>query len=529
MQLAERSLPPALGFAGVAAVLGALQAEALLVFADPWLAWWPRAAGMLGVLAIVASVRMVALRPGARALALGALLPIALGGLPFAWALLGRGVVTGMAWIGPIFAAVALLLVALGWRVHGERLATATQLRAEAADWARRPRDADELGEPPPLPGLPLAFHAALAMLLLPFAALVLAIASPPTFSWLEVRARGVLAGRMPFANAFVAAADRYPYSGSPYAWYLAEEARFVALDQQAALTFADTIAEQVAWQLAAETGHADVRAAERALWAAGDGEAIPRWIAAALRQRGVVYHEESLFSRSFDPKLHLVPGTVHMDCDQLVYLFLHVAWRLDLPMLAMPAPLHLYLRYNGPDGEVVTVETTHFRPARRRRGGPEEDSLGGGFFIDEDHYSSGRGGAWASADLVRAAGFYAPWTERDIKDAVLANVLVGLRSHKIAVDFVGESESRLKGTRDLTLVANLYGYRVDQAKQALLQQDDALAREHALAARELRRRFGPLVVRTAKVEEDVLRSLDEPPDDAADGAADGAVEPTPR
>ena len=45
MKVAERALPPALGLAGVAAVLGALQAEALLVFADPWLAWWPRACG----------------------------------------------------------------------------------------------------------------------------------------------------------------------------------------------------------------------------------------------------------------------------------------------------------------------------------------------------------------------------------------------------------------------------------------------------------------------------------------------------
>ncbi|MCB9739548.1 MAG: hypothetical protein H6747_09795 [Deltaproteobacteria bacterium] len=516
MKVAERALPPALGLAGVAAVLGALQAEALLVFADPWLAWWPRAAGLLGVVAIVASVRMVALRPGARALALAALLPIAIGGPPFAWALLGRGIITGMAWLGPLFATTATLLLALGWRDHGARLATATQLRADAAEWGRGPRDADDLGEPPPPPGLPLAFHAALAMLLLPFAALVLAIASPPTFSWLEVRSRGLLAGRMPFANAFVATADRYPYSGSPYGWYLAEEARFVALDQRAALAFADTVAEEVTWQLAAETGISDVRAAERALWAAGDGAAIPRWIAAALRRHGVVYHEESLFSRSFDPKLHLVPGTVHMDCDQLVYLFLHVAWRLDLQMLAMPAPLHLYLRYNGPDGEVVTVETTRFRPLRRRRGTAEDDSLGEGFLIDEDHYSSGRAGAWASADLIRAAGLYTPWTERDIRDAVLANVLVGLRSHRIEVDFVGESESRLDGTRDITLVANLYGYRVDQAKQALSQQDDALAREHALAARELRRRFGPLVVRTAKVEEDVLRSLDEAAEDPA-------------
>lgn len=92
----ERALPPALGLAGVAAVLGALQAEALLVFADPWLAWWPRLEGLLGVVAVVASVRVVALRPGGRALAGLATLPMLLAGPPFAWTLLQHGVLTGM-------------------------------------------------------------------------------------------------------------------------------------------------------------------------------------------------------------------------------------------------------------------------------------------------------------------------------------------------------------------------------------------------------------------------------------------------
>lgn len=513
---AERLLPPALGMVGVAALLGAAQAEALLQFTDAWLAWWPRAAGVLGLLAIVASMRVVALRPGGRVLALCAVLPLAVGGPPFAWALLRHGVLTGMPFLVPGFGGLALVLLAAAWRQTGARVAAAESLRAEAAEEARRPREAGDLGDPPTPPGLPLLFHASLATLLLPFVALVLAIASPPTFAWLEVRARGVLAGRNPLGSAFVGRAERYPYSGSPLAWYLAEEARFVPLDQEAALAFADAIGDEVAWQLAAETGEADVRAAERALWARGDGQAIPRWIAAALRGKGVVYHEESLFSRSFDPALHLVPGTIHMDCDQLVYLFLHVAWRLDVPMMAMPAPLHLYLRYNGPDGEVVTVETTRFRPLRAHDPIVRE-RLDPGFFIEEEHFRSGRGGAWASPDLVRAAGLYEPWTERDMRDAILANVLVGLRSHRIPVDFVAESESRLDGTRDITLVANLYGYRVDQAVQALRQGERDAARTHALAARELRRRFGPLVVRSEPREETVLEALDATAETAPD------------
>jgi hypothetical protein len=214
--------------------------------------------------------------------------------------------------------------------------------------------------------------------------------------------------------------AQAYPYSGSPLEWYLDYESRWVPLAKDQVLGVADDIADEVVWRLSAATGTSDPVEGERRLWAAQDQEQLPLWVADRLRARNVYYSPESLFSRSFDPDLHVVPGTVHLDCDQLVWIFLHVAWRLDLAMSAVPSPMHVYLRYAGPEGQApLWVETTQFR--RVDEDGNRVDFMGEGigetFFIDEDYYPSGRGGTYATQEIATAAGFWAPWAERDIRD----------------------------------------------------------------------------------------------------------------
>lgn len=509
-------LPAALATTGLATGLAALQALALLTPTNAWLAAWPKAELMLGLLVAAAAYRVATLGRAARILALLTLLPLTAASWPWAWLLLQNGFLSLSAWMVPASATLSLLLLAWSWRALGEVETTVKALHAEAAALAAD--DPDAFAEPMAPPGLPNAVVAIAALLGLPLLALLLAIASPAAFATLETRVRGVLAGRSLFDDAFVERADRYPYSGSPLRWYVETERRFAPVDVEQAVAFGDDIARDVAWALSAETGTAEANVAERALWSAGKAKLLPEWIAAALRRRGVFYHEESLFSRSFDPKLHLVPGAVHMDCDQLVYVFLHVASKLDLAMVAMPAPMHLYLRYSPPAGlvgaaaEPLTVETTQFRPLQPRGddgNGGDLERTDAHFFIDADFHRRGEGGTWASRDLAEAANLFAPATERDLRDAIAANVLVGVRAAGLPVDFIAASEAHLEGTRDITLVANLYGERVKLAQAALEADEREQAQAHALAARELRRRFGPLVVSGRKPEEEILDQLE--------------------
>jgi hypothetical protein len=499
--------------AGFIGLVAAGQESAMVIFRDAFTGSLPLVFMAAGTLGIVMGWKLAHPRAWARPYALGALFILAFGGAPWAVWLMFNGLFTALSVLAPFFAFLALVLLPIAWKDIGRTAA----LRAVAeAETTRLLAEAQaELvaagGDPAPPERrwlLPLVY----SVVAVPAALFSVAVFAPETWSWGEVRVSGILAGRNPFASSFVASATAYPYEGSALAWYLDYEDRWVDLEKDDVLAVADSIAEDVAWKLVAATDIVDPVEAERALWAAGRQEELALWIADALRERNVYYSVESLFSRSFDPDVHVLPDSVHLDCDQLTYLFLHVAWRLDLAMAAVPSPMHVYLRYGGPDGQApLWVETTRFRHIDVD--GNRVDYMGKGigesFYIDGDYYPSGRGGSWASGEVVDAAGLYQPWTERDIRDSVVANVMLGLERHGIQAPYEQELEANLAGSRELTLVSNLYGHHLNKAVAAMKDGKRAEARVAAERAQAIRASHGALVIYTDRQEDRMLAELD--------------------
>lgn len=314
--------------------------------------------------------------------------------------------------------------------------------------------------------------------------------------AWLRVR----MIGRSSDVSTWVGERADYAYQGSPFLRYLAIERRLVDFDDAVIARFADDVAQEVAWRMLVETGADDVSAAELALWRDGDARLIPLWIADALKFRGVIYTTEALLSRSFDPGLHSGEASFHLDCDQLVHLFAHVAWRLDLDMREVRSPMHMYLRYqppSGASGEALTVETTGFRTINVEGG--EIDLLGEApaddFFVAEDHYSSGRDGTWASAPLVAAAALYQPATDRDIDDSIVANLSAELHDRETLEPLEPLMVARLEGTRSYLLVSNLYEWSMQDARAAIEAGQPDVALPLVERAVGLRRDHGPLLV----------------------------------
>lgn len=330
--------------------------------------------------------------------------------------------------------------------------------------------------------------------------------ADPAGAERVGLQARLYASGLTPaHAESFVGSRTDYGYDGSPWLHYAAYEARWTPVDGLAVRAFADGIAEQVGWRLLVATGETDVGRAERVLWARGEADRLPLWIAHALRQRDVFYHRESLLSRAFDPALH-DGAQIHLDCDLLVHLFAHVAWRLDLDFREVGAPVHTYLAYQPPqgvDGPTLTVETTSFRHIDVD--GARVDYLGKGlgddFFVAADWHASGKSGTWASDDLVAAAGLYQPQDQRAVTDGVVANVLAGLEQHHIAAPLQDEARARLDGTRSYVLVSNLWEQLIEEGQAALDQADPATAIDRARESVALRDRFPHLVVRPQPVD----------------------------
>jgi hypothetical protein len=489
------------GCTGFATLVAAGQIATMVIFRDAFTGALPLVQMAFGAAGIVLALKLNHPRAWARVAALGVLLVLGCAGTPWAAWLMANGLFTALSLFSPLFALFSLVFVGVSWSEVGRVAAVRADAEAETARLMR------EAGVAATSPGR--AWTAVYALLAVPVGVFGVALFAPETWTWAEVRVRGLLAGRSPFESAFVERATAYPYSGSPLAWYLEYEAKWVPLPVDDVLAVGDAIAGDVAWRLAAETGIDDPVAAEVALWEAGRQRELPLWIAEALRARNAFYSPESLFSRSFDPDAHVLPGTVHMDCDQLVYVFLHVAWRLDLAMQAVPSPMHVYLRYGGPSGgEPLYVEATQFRHIDVD--GNVVDFLGEGigesFFIDADYYPSGRGGTWADPVLADAAGLYVPEAERDIRDSIVGNVMVGLRNVGMDAPWETELAARLDGSRDITLVNNLYLWHLEAARNA--GDDVAAARAHAEAARDVRAKAGAILIYREPQEEALLTAM---------------------
>lgn len=442
-----------------------------------------------------------------------------------------NGVFTALTLFAPGWAFLTFLVVLA---TGSEFLRVSKARTAADAETARLTEEAMAAGYGFPRGGprgqpwvLPMMFSVAAV----PVGCVALAIGWPETWTFVSFRMMGVLAGRNPFGEVWVHEATNYPYSGSPVSWYLETEGEFVPVAKAQVSGFMDKVADDVAWALAAETGESNPVAGEAALWAAGRQRELPVWIADSLRARGVFYSRESLFSRSFDPAVHRTPDAVHLDCDQLVYTFAHVAWRLDLAMKPVLAPYHMYVQYDGPSGEApIFVEVTEFEDVllSEYSEGFDREKKGPAFIIAGNYYPSGGGGSWASDAIREAAGLYEPMTERDIRDSILANVLVGVARSGRMDPYPAASEARLAGTRSLELVSNLYGWYVERAEESLARGETAAARAAATRAREIRATHGPLLIRNDTPEEDVLTTVtlleaDSAAEDAAAAAASQA------
>lgn len=507
---------------GISAVFAGGQVWWAVIFDKAWLGWLPLLQVAGGVAAILTSIHLNYPRRGALFLTLPLLTLLACGGVPWAAWLMLNGVFTALSVFAPGWALLAFLVVLAN---IGEILKVARARAAADRETAQLTAEAMAAGygyTRTASPGATWLLPAMLSVAAVPAAAFITAVGWPDVWAFVSFRLGGLAAGRNPFAEAFVERATNYPYTGSPVAWYLETEGKFVALPEDRILGFMDKVADDVAWALASETGESDPEGAERALWAAGRQQELPVWIADSLRRRGVFYSVESLFSRSFDPAVHRTPDAVHLDCDQLVYAFAHVGWRLDLAMKPIIAPYHMYLRYDGPAGEApIYVEATEFRDVIVSEYAIdfEGEKLGEDFIIDADYYPSGRGGTWASERIRSAAGLYEPMAERDIRDSILANVLVGISKSTRDDPYPEAAEARLEGTRSIELVSNLYGWYVKNAETALAVGDLPAARAAATRAREIRASHGPLIIRSETPEEDVLTTVALLEADAATGA----------
>lgn len=437
--------------------------------------------------------------------------------MAMAWGLYAAG--NGMVALLPFVAATCAALGALS--------AALVVVPLQRYDRARRQLFSPEPGQsaaPTPRGPLPWPQIVAGSFALLTGGAVFGALMAPEKADrlLLELRLLGRLK-RPPSADTFAPTQVDFAYPQSPFLEYLSYEAGFVDFDTGRAARFADEIAEDVGWRMLLETGEANVQTAERALWTAGDAQKVPLWIAEALRDRGVFYYPESLLSRSFDPDLHDGVGEIHLDCDQLAHLFVHVAWRLDLDMRQVQSPFHMYLTWLPPEGvqaEALTVETTNFRRVdiQGKRVDFMGEGIGDDFFIDADYHASGRSGTWAAPELIEAAGLYQPATSRDVSDAIVANVLVGLRGQDPSVPVRREAEAHLEGTRSYVLVSNLYGWVLEDARDGLLDQDPQRALADARFAEKMRLDHPGLLLAPDPEEERVIAvssALIEPPSPA--------------
>ena len=499
--------PPYAHAAGMVVLVGGLfvafsGAQVLLLVHTrwPWSAA-PIALLVLGALALPVGGLMGNARP------LAAVAGCAVGALnaalSLAWALYAAS--NGLVALLPFVASAASAVGALG--------AALVVVPFQRYERARRRLFAPEPGEhevPVPASPRPWPQIAALGFGLSLGAAVFGALFAPEQADrvFLEIKLLSRLRAP-PAADAFTSTRQDYVYPGSPFLEYLSYEGRFVDFDATRAAAFADEIAEDVGWRMLLETGAPDIAEAERGLWQ-DRPERVPLWIAEALRDRGVFYFPESLLSRSFDPDLHEGEGEIHLDCDQLAHLFVHVAWRLDLDMRQVQSPFHMYVSWRPPQGvsaEPLTVETTNFRRVdiRGRRVDYLGQGIGDDFIIDADYHRSGRSGVRASPDLIAAAGLYEPASARDVSDAIIANVLVGVHERDPAFNVRAEAETRLDGTRSYVLVSNLYRWTLTDARAALSDMDARGALALARSAERVRLGHPDLLLSPDPEEERVI------------------------
>jgi hypothetical protein len=282
---------------------------------------------------------------------------------------------------------------------------------------------------------------------------LALAVAAAAAVAWTPFalpRARAALRGGDPFAEPFAVERRDFPYRDSPLARALALDPARTDDERERSLRAADDLARELGWWWIDRAGVGDIDAAERAAW---DPDAFAARWAEAVRDRRV--YARAAVGGAFLPA---PPEPTYVHPDELVWLFLHVAWRLDLRAEAVPSPVHVYALLREPGGERVRgVEPTCFRCSE-----DGEPGVGVKLTFPEDFFSSGVGGIRNPPRPI--PGTYLPLGPDDLEGAVLRSV-----------------EAR-RGADPERLLAHLAAHPDDRVAAELLARS---ATERALAAEQ--------------------------------------------
>lgn len=290
-------------------------------------------------------------------------------------------------------------------------------------------------------------------------------------------RSRAWLAGVDLRASVVAEEHHDFAYDGSPWLRSLEVVGRHVPVDVEALHRTADAIAQEVGWWMLAEARTDDIQEAERALWAQGRAERLPLRIAEALVDRGVRHAPDTPATERYDAR------ALRLDGDGIVHLILHVAWRLDLDVVAEAAPLRIYPVFRQPGGERrIHVEPTAIDRALRD---PRA------FVVDRHHHRHARDGAPHPADAGEA-GLYEPLDTRTLDDEIAAHAVFGLLAAGAPVDPVAELEPLLADTRSTRLVSFMHRWLVRDAERALARGSADIAALRAARAIALRRSHGP-------------------------------------
>lgn len=311
---------------------------------------------------------------------------------------------------------------------------------------------------------------------------------------WFErpalVERAGVLAGGgNPLADPFAAERADVRYPESPLTVSLALESGLAPadrpVDRDGMLAFADQLATDLGYWLLTDTGASDIEAAERTLWSRDHDpdRFVAKW-ALLLQQREVYARDTERLSAGIVPE-----GYRYAHSDELVLLFAHVAWRLDLAVDLVRSPVHHYAVWREPGGQGARgIEPTCFRrvDALGALAPSDEPSVGRRLTFPPDHYPSGAGGIRNPKPLP--PGVYA---------TVSATALPGDLLTRLAARYGGGIDvldARLAEHPDAAVAQAVYRARLAAGLSAWEAGDVARVRVEAKALDALRTDHGGLL-----------------------------------
>ncbi|MBS3123519.1 hypothetical protein J4437_02685 [Candidatus Woesearchaeota archaeon] len=306
-----------------------------------------------------------------------------------------------------------------------------------------------------------------------------------------------------------------YPYGFSPAVEGVEYEYSYLQdFDKQRILWFFDNISNTTARKLmkAANSDNLEETLNRYKSTIEGKGEII-KAVASSLREAKIIYHEEGLWNKAFDPKLHR-GDFFHLDCDLLVYTFLHVASRLDLPLYAVHAPNHLYLKWRDIEHNFA-IEATEFR--NKEVQGDYINMAGknlGKDFFPSDNYL--RGKYIVDKNFQDHARFFETLPEVDLHSTLKVGIISSLykqATQKYKEDngleqmVLNEMEILSQKTDNTQLHTNLYIINVNKAKKAFNEKAYEKAKVMIDKALGILEHQGDKVVRNTKGENYELRA----------------------